>query len=315
MNQYPPLKSLVVLDAAIRHGSFSLAAEELCVTPGAVGQQIHKLEEWLGVPLFRRQIRQVQPTDEALSYWKRIQPALAQIVDASRKLRNQRDRSVWLSMPPGFAAKWFPRRMAGFLTKHPEVELHLNSTTALVDFERDPIDLAIRYFDGQDPSLDATLLYQDEARVYCRPDYAQALGLKQSRDLCRATLLATTMHPHWRQWLHRFGQLDAAQIDAVPSIHFDQALMAVEAAKQGQGVVMGSPFLVEEETAQGLLIEPFAEHLPLTNGYYVVHHRKLPIRPAALALKDWLIAQAGLPGQIEPDGAAQRRTVADSSPC
>ncbi|HBB79263.1 MAG TPA: LysR family transcriptional regulator, partial [Pseudomonas sp.] len=63
------------LDAAIRHSSFSLAAEELCVTPGAVGQQIQKLEEWLGTALFLRQTRQVLPTAEGLAYWRHIQPA------------------------------------------------------------------------------------------------------------------------------------------------------------------------------------------------------------------------------------------------
>ncbi len=289
MNQYPPLKSLVFLDAAIRHGSFSLAAKEFSVTPGAVGQQIQKLEEWLGVALFSRRIRQVVPTADGLAYWHRIQPALSQIVDASRILRKQRTKSVWLSMPPSFAAKWFTRRMAGFLTEHPDVELHLNTGRALVDFEREAIDLAIRYFDGLDHSLDATLLYKDEARVYCRPDYAARLGLMRTDDLTRAKLLETTIQPYWQPWLRRFSDLDDTRIKAIPSIHFDQAMMAIEAAKQGQGVVMSSPILLEEDLAQGLLFEPFGHCLPLDNGYYVVHHRKLDLRPAALALKNWLL--------------------------
>lgn len=292
MNQYPPLKSLVFLDAAMRHSSFSLAAEELCVTPGAVGQQIQKLEEWLGTSLFARQTRQVQPTAEGLAYWRRIQPALAQIADASRELKNRRSKSVSLSMPPSFAAKWLPRRLAGFVTRHPDVELHLSATTALVNFERDAIDLSIRYFQGDDPNLDATLLYRYEGRVYCRADYAAALALQQANDLQRATLLDTATQPYWQQWLHRFSRLDDTQIAAIPCIHFDQGLMAIEAAKQGQGVVMASPFLVEEEIAQGVLIEPFAHCLLLPTGYYVVHHRKLAIRPAAQALKDWLIGEA-----------------------
>ena len=275
----------------MRANSFSIAAEELCVTPGAVGQQIQKLEEWLGVPLFTRQIRQVLPTADGLAYWNRIQPALAQIIDASQKLKNSRSMGVWLSMPPSFAAKWFPRRMARFLTRHPEVELHLNSTAALVDFEREPVDLAIRYFDGNDPHLDTKLLYRDEARVYCSPAYAAALGLRRPEDLLRVTLLHTTVQPHWPDWLGRFSRLDDAQIAGVAGIHFDQSMTAIEAAKQGQGVVMTSPLLVEEETAEGALIEPFEYRLPLSIGYYVVHHRRLAIRPAALALKAWLIEE------------------------
>jgi len=292
MNDYPPFKSLISLDAAIRHSSFSLAAEELCVTPGAVGQQIQKLEEWLGTALFIRQTRQVLPTAEGLAYWRHIQPALSQIADASRELKSRRSKSVSLSMPPGFAAKWLPRRLADFVTRHPDVELHLSATTSLVNFERDAIDLTIRYFRDDDPNLDATLLYRYEGRVYCRPDYAAALALKQADDLQRTTLLDTTTQPYWPRWLQEFSQLDDSQIAAIPCIHFDQGLIAIEAAKQGQGVVMASPFLVEEELATGVLIEPFVHCLLLPTGYYIVHHRKLAIRPAALALKDWLIEQA-----------------------
>ena len=292
MSQYPPLKSLVFLDAAMRHNSFSLAAEELCVTPGAVGQQIQKLEEWLGIALFTRQTRQVLPTAEGLAYWRRIQPALAQIADASREVKRRRSNSVSLSMPPSFAGKWLPRRLAGFVTRYPDVELHLSATTALVNFERDAIDLTIRYFQDDDPNLDATLLYPYEGRVYCSPDYAAAVALKETEDLQRATLLDTATLPYWPQWLQRFSRLDDSRIAAIPCIHFDQGLIAIEAAKKSQGVVLASPFLIEEELAQGLLIEPFAHALQLPTGYYVVHHRKLALHPAAKALKDWLIEEA-----------------------
>lgn len=262
------------------------------MTPGAIGQQIQKLEEWLGVQLFTRQIRQVSPTPDGVAYWQQIRPALAQIVGASQKLRDSRSLSVALSMPPTFAAKWFPRRMVRFLTRHPEIELRFNTTAALIDFERDLIDLAIRYFDGNDPQLDATLLYRDEACVYCSPAYAENLTLKEPGDLLQATLLHTTMQPYWQKWLHQFSQLDAAAIADLPSINFDQALMAIEAAKQGQGVVMTSPLLVEEDVATSMLVEPFGHRLTVNNGYYLVHPKKVPLRPSALVFKGWLIEDA-----------------------
>jgi LysR family glycine cleavage system transcriptional activator len=292
MNRYPPLKALVAFDAAMRTSSFSLAAAELFVTPGAIGQQIQKLEEWLGVSLFVRQVRQVQPTEEALGYWKRIQPALAQIVDASNKLRDSRSMAVSLSMPPGFAAKWFTSRMANLLRRHPAIELHLNATPQVVDLEREPIDLAIRYFDGQAPELEATLLLQDEGRVYGSPRYLASLNAREPDDLLRATLLVTTLQPHWPAWLRAFSRLSDAQIAAIPRIHFDQSLMAIEAARQGQGLVMTSPHLVEAESADGSLAEPFPHVLSLAQGYYVVHHRRLPLRPAAVAVRQWLIEEA-----------------------
>jgi LysR family glycine cleavage system transcriptional activator len=287
-----PLKALICFEAAVRLNSFSLAADELCVTPGAVGQQIRNLEQWLGIALFSRQIRQVTPTAEGLAYWARIQPALAQIIGASEALRDRHDNGVWLTMPPSLAAKWFARRMSGFLRLHPDIELHLSSSTAVLDFARERVDLAIRHFDGEAGEEDAQLLLRDEARVYCSPDYAQALQLKKVEDLQRSTLLHNTLHPHWLQWLTQFSGMSQAQIGALPGIHFDQSLMAIEAARRGQGMVIASQWLVEEEIANGTLVEPFAQRLPLGKGYYLIQSRLSPPRPAVQALKAWLMEQA-----------------------
>lgn len=288
-----PVKALLAFDAAMKHTSFALAAAELHVTPGAVGQQIQKLEEWLGVPLFVRSTRQVQPTAEARHYWSTIAPALASIRQASDQLRLKQSNEVWVSIPPTLAAKWFAPRMAAFMTRHPGISLHLSASTALVDLERDRVDLSIRHFDGKDPSLHADLLWPDEIRLYCSPAYADRLRLRKPEDLARAMLLRTTFHPHWKEWLQRFSSLSGKQIDAIPSQHFDQGMLAIEAARHGQGAVLSSAVLTEAEIRDGSLCEPFACTLPLPKGYYVVHHRQAALRPAAVALRDWLREAAG----------------------
>lgn len=287
-----PIKSLLVFDAAMKHNSFTLAAEELHVTPGAVGQQIQKLEAWLGSPLFIRSTRQVAPTAEARNYWAAIQPALARIQHASDQLRLRQSSEVWLSIPPTLAAKWFAPRMAAFLTVTPGVSLHLSATTALADFERERVDLSIRHFDGDDPALQADLLWPDEIRLYCSPAYARTLRLKKPDDLVRGTLLHTTLHPHWKAWLQRFSSLAAKQVEAIPALHFDQGMLAIEAARHGQGAVLSSAILTEAEVRDGSLCEPFPHSLPVAKGYYVVHHRQAALRPAAVALKKWLLETA-----------------------
>lgn len=298
MNISPPLKALSCFDAAMRHNSFSLAADELNVTPGAVGQQVRNLEQWLGVSLFTRQIRRIQPTPDGLAYWARIQPALAQILDASQALRDRHSSNVWLSMPPSLAAKWFARRMANFLASSPGVSLHLSSSTTLTDFSSERADLAIRHFDGVDPELDVQLLHQDDARVYCSPAYARQGKLQSPGDLRGATLLHNTLHPHWPEWLARFAGMDSDEVTQITGIHFDQSLMAIEAARRDQGVVITSQWLTEEEMTSGALIEPFLERLPLSKGYYVVQPRHAIPRPAVQALKEWLIGQARTPSSL-----------------
>lgn len=290
MNAYPPLKSLLAFDAAMRHHSFVKAARDLSVTPGAVGQQIQNLESWLGTALFIRRVRQIEPTEAAVRYWAEIAPALARIASASTALKDRQSGEVRLSMPPSLAARWFARRMATFMNLHPDIVLHLNASTALADFAMSPAELAIRYFDGHAPGLDVRLMCRDDARLYCSPDYAARRGLAAPDDLRGATLLHSTMHPHWNAWLTAFTALSGPQIAAMPVQHFDMALVAIDAARQGQGVVLTSRLLTEEEVGTGSLIEPFACRLPLTQAFYVVHPAQVVLHPAAQQVADWLLA-------------------------
>jgi LysR family glycine cleavage system transcriptional activator len=289
MRAIPPLKALVALESAMRLGSFTLAADELSVTPGAIGQQIQKLEAWLGIALFIRQIRQVTPTAEGRAYFAQIQPAIAQIVEASRRVREARNQGVRLSMPPSLAAKWFAPRMADFLIAHPGIALNLSTSTAFVDFALDAVDLAIRYFNGIDANLSVQLLHADEARVYCSPAYAKQLKLKRPDDLQRATLLHNTLHPHWTSWLKRFSTLADGQIEKIGGLHVDQSLIAIEAAVRAQGVVLTSALLTEAEVADGSLIEPFDMALPLPTAYYLVHPHTTELQEGAKTLKAWFI--------------------------
>ncbi|AKJ69462.1 LysR family transcriptional regulator [Pandoraea thiooxydans] len=287
MRSTPPLKALPAFEAAMRLGSFTLASRELNVTPGAIGQQIQKLEEWLGVALFVRQIRQLTPTEDGRAYFAQIQPALAELVHASHRIRERRGNGVRLSMPPSFAAKWFAPRMADFLQANPGIALSLSTTTAMVDFELDGVDLAVRHFDGIDTRLSVQRLCDDEARAYCSPAYTKQHRLKRPDDLRAATLLHNTLHPHWAAWLARFSGLDGVRIEATAGIQFDQSLMAIDAAVRAQGVVLTSPLLVETELARGELIEPFDHALALAASYHLVHPATAEPRQAVQSLKAW----------------------------
>lgn len=288
MSNLPPLKSIVFFESSLRLGSFSLAANELFVTPGAVGQQIRKLEQWLGVTLFTRQVRQIQPTLEGTAYYARIQPALAQLIQASRSLRQQKNDAVWLTMPPSLAAKWFSHRMAGFLTAYPDITLHLSSSVNVVDFERDQVDLAIRYFDGQTDSLESTQLFPGKLRAYCSPQYGkQVTHLDQLLD---ATLIRNSSHAYWDEWLSQFTSFTTEQIQGIRSLHMNETSLAIETARQGQGIVLTMPELIEQEMAAGTLIQLFEHHISPKTGYFIVHQNKTALRPPVQILKDWLIA-------------------------
>lgn len=290
MKNLPPLRSLVAFEAAARHLSFAQAAEELYVTPGAVGQLIHKLEGWLGVKLFHREVRKVSLTEAGAAYFGRISTALGQISHASIVLKQRRHNEVRISMPPSFARKWFVPRMARFMDLHPDISLYISASEVLVDFDNESIDIAIRHFKAQESNrLDVELLFLDELRVYCSPRYCEKLELKQPENFAKATLLASKLHPYWERWFLQFTKLSGREIGEIPTIYFDQSHLAVDTAKRHQGVVLTSAPLVEHEIVSGELIEPFEARLPVNEGYYLVGPKgSFALGGAVEALRFWL---------------------------
>ena len=277
----------------MRLKSFALAADELNVTPGAIGQQIRKLEDWLGVELFARAVRQITPTADGLAYAARIAPALQQIRDASHQLRDQTNHAVRFVMPPSFAAKWFSKRMSRFLIAHPETSLHVGSSSILMDFDLDPVDLAVRYFNGKDERLETVLLYQGQAATFCAPAYRDRLDLNTPDDLVRATLLNDILHPWWEKWLGMFSGLSTPEIRGIKRVEIDQTSMAIEAAIHEQGVVLANPLLAEEDLAEGKLIQLFPDQVvEVPSGYYLVWPKNRELRAPVMEFRDWLLGEA-----------------------
>lgn len=284
------MRSLVAFEAAARQLSFTKAAEELYVTPGAVGQLIHKLEDWLGVKLFHREVRKVSLTEAGAAYFGRISIGLGHIAHASTLLKQRHHNEVRISMPPSFARKWFVPRMARFMDLHPEIRLNIDASAALADFDKEPIDIAIRHWKAYESSrFDMELLFIDELRVYCSPVYREKLKLHEPDDLAKATLLATRIHPYWGRWLRQFTTLSERETGEIPSIHFDASHLAIDTAKQHQGVVLTSTSLVEHEIASGEFIEPFEARLAVDEGYYLVGAKGcFALGGAVEALRSWL---------------------------
>jgi LysR family glycine cleavage system transcriptional activator len=214
-----------------------------------------------------------------------VKPALRRLETANLAVRGLRDSQVRLSMPPAFANSWFAKRMPLFTERHPEVQLHLSASTDTVDFNDATCDLAVRHFDGYGSDVNAELLLPDEVRVYCSPAYRERLQLHSLDDLPRATLLYTTSHAHWSQWLSSVGMSP----DSFTSrLKFDQSELAIDAARRDQGLVLTSPWLVEEDVQRGLLVAVFDSVLKTGKGYYLVRAKDVVLGEAAQLLRQWL---------------------------
>jgi LysR family glycine cleavage system transcriptional activator len=144
-----PLNGLRVLDAAARHLSFTRAADELAVTPAAVGQQIRALEDLLGVILFRRTSKGLELTDEAAAGLDAIREGFLRFEEGVQAMRAGQSSHVYtIACPRDFFAAWLSARLAAFREGSPQLRFALIGGDGDVDFAEANLDLAVRWSDG-----------------------------------------------------------------------------------------------------------------------------------------------------------------------
>jgi LysR family glycine cleavage system transcriptional activator len=147
--QLPPLNTLKAFEAAARHESFTRAAEELCVTQGAISQRVKALETELGIQLFKREHQSLIATSAGREYLGVVRTALDHIAAGTeRLLKHQHSGVLTVSTSPDFAAKWLVPRLSRFTEAHAEIDLRISATMPRVDFAREDVDVAVRHGDG-----------------------------------------------------------------------------------------------------------------------------------------------------------------------
>jgi LysR family glycine cleavage system transcriptional activator len=293
LDRLPPLSSLRAFEAVARRLSFSRAAEDLHVTPGAVSQQIRFLEEHLGESLFERTRRSVALTEAGMKMLPEIQAGLDTLSRAlSSRAAPHSAKALTISVAPSFASKWLLPRLGDFSDQHPDIDLRISATVGLADFKRDKVDLAIRLGRGNYPDLHAELLFGESLAPLCSPKLLVGKGrLRKPDDLKTYRLLHDTSIPgeheqsSWERWLHLAG---AKQVPAHRGTRFSLADLAMQAAIDGAGVVLGRMVLAEGDLVAGRLIRPFRVILPLDVSYFLVMPKGSMRRNEVQAFRDWL---------------------------
>ena len=290
MRQLPPMSTLRSFEAAARHLSFTKAAEELHVTHGAVSRAIRTLEDRLQVKLFKRNIRAVVLTQAGDSYFVVVRDLLDRLSAATVTLMDQQTSGVInVSTIDSFGAKWLVPRLFRFSQKHKDIDVRLSSSQQLANFESDGIDLVIRFGRGNYPGLQSELLVQENLTPVCSPKLmAGPHPPRTLADLKHHTLIHDEFPIDWVGWLKFAG---ASDIDARRGIRFQSSVHAVQAAVQGDGIVLGRSALVSDDLKAGRLIQPFKVVLPMDLAYYVVYPPSSIARPKVKAFRDWLFEE------------------------
>ena len=293
----PSLNGLRAFEAAARHMSFTRAAAELNVTQTAISHQIRRLEEQLGTKLFIRRNRALSLTREAREYLPSIRSAFEDLRQATARLRRpEREGVLTVSTTASLATKWLVSRVAAFQDAHPGIAVRISTSAHLVDFQREEVDVAVRYGRGHWPGLRAEWLMAERLFPVCSPALLAAKPLREPTDLADHTLLHTSVsREDWQLWLTAAGL--PLSIAARRGLTFDQGFMAVQAAVEGLGVALGRTRLVEADLAAGRLVAPFDIALPQDAGYYVVSPVATAESAKVALFRRWLIASA-TPGAL-----------------
>jgi LysR family glycine cleavage system transcriptional activator len=285
----PSLNGLRAFEAVARHMSFTKAAEELNVTQTAVSHQIRRLEAELGVPLFLRLNDGLALSEDGQAYLPGIRAAFHELRYSTEQLLESRDKSVLtISTLVSFASKWLLPRLPSFQQAFPAIDVRISASTERVDFRKDAIDAAIRYGRGDWKGLRADFLMSDEVFPVCSPALAQTL--RAPADLANHTLLQVSgvTAGDWGAWLRAAGQ--PLQLAEGPRMTFDLAMMAVQAAVDGQGVCIGRSTYVEDDLRAGRLVAPFGLRLKDELGFYLVTPHETAESKKIVAFRTWLLA-------------------------
>ena len=295
----PPLSSLPCFEAAARLLNFSKAADELNVTPGAISRAIKHLEDQLNVLLFERKTRSVRLTAVGEPYAQAVRDALEQLAAATALATARRSEStLTVSTSDGFAGRWLVPRLYRFHRAHGGVDVRVSTTGKLTNFLGDGIDIAIRYGSGSYPGLTSEFLTDEEVFPVCSPTLLRgAHPLRKPEDLKHHTLIRDTYPIDWAAWL---SSANVKGVNPHKGLTFDSYTFAVEAAAQGEGVVLGRTMLVAADLAAGRLVRPFKHTLKAFSSFYVVYPPEAIRRRKVKIFRDWLFSEIDQQGASSP---------------
>jgi LysR family glycine cleavage system transcriptional activator len=286
-DRLPPLQLLRTFETAARLLSFKDAAEALHVTPSAISHQMKQLEEHLGIDLFSRVNRGLQLTAAGQQYRHEVADALGRLTRSTDDLHRRFGRpALRASILPLMAADLIIPALQSFQTKHPDIELRIETSIQMADFAKSDLDVAIRFGLGDWPGLACEKICNIIGTPVCSPNYAHANKLKEIDDIRHCQLIGLPLEE--RAW-ERLAEAAGLQ-DFKPehSLFLDSLLSTSRAAEQGLGLAIGLFPLMSPLLQSGRLVAPFPIWVPVPEAYYMVWRPEDSNRPALTAFRDWI---------------------------
>lgn len=311
----PSLDLLRGFEAAARQLSFTRAAGELFLTQSAVSRQVQALEEQLGTALFERHHREIRLTAAGQKLYRATSDAMRLLTEAATDIRAGTSTTVTVSCTMGFASLWLVPRLMDFRTEHPGIDIHIAANNKILDIDREPIDLAVRYCPADQAPAGSQRLFGEEVFPVCAPGLLGIGGrpLETPEDLRHHVLLEqeeAALRPasSWNAWLEAMGLHRLQPAGTLRFAQYDQLILA---AIDGQGVALGISPLVRRYVSQNRLAVPFQRRIASPRAYHLITARRAAGRPDVAAFAEWLMRHASqesdavAPDANEPAAAAR----------
>ena len=292
------MNALPAFEAVSRLGSVSKAADELCVSQGAVSQQLRNLEDYLGCELFVRGPNSISLSDDGESFARVVQNTLGEIAEAADSVKqSSRRHELTVSLGPGMAINWVMPNLADFYRQNPDINVVLDQSIGLVNFRNDGVDAAIRFSDGNIEDLEYVFLFRPRLCPVASPDYLDENGELESLanpaghrliDYRYRSRSIRSQHIHWEDVV-----ADNRIDPEIPMLIFPDEFQSLAAALQGRGIALVPRYLMETQLQAGQIRMANDESVPSRFSYYFVWPSEARPNPARDAFRDWLLQSFG----------------------
>lgn len=290
--QIPSTHAMRCFEAAARHLSFTLAAEELNMTQSAVSKQVAMLEYTLKIQLFIRIRQRLQLSPPGQLYLHEVTHILNLIEDASLEMLSYGDRaeSIRIATHPSFGTNWLIPVLQGFAQQHPHIELSFQDYVEPTDLNSVDVDVAFIHGEGRWDKLTTVKLFDEIMVPVCSPamrDHyaghdADHIYLHEPLLQCRTRAAA---------WADFFSRFEIDHPNGYRGTRFETWTSVIAAAEHDFGIALVPEFLVAQPLSTGRLVKPTGHELDQSGAYYIAYPEHYSAEPKIVALTEWITAQ------------------------
>jgi len=287
----PPLHALQAFVAVARARNLTRAAVQMNLTVSALSHQMRALEQRLNQRLLLRGPRGVTLTADGERLLEATAAHIEGIERVFARVRERNTDTLTISALPLFSSSWLMPRLPVFMAMHPGLEINLQTSATLVDFEHEAVDAALRLGDGQWPGLTAEHLFEEWIVPMASPKLLGRRRQPRPDELGKWPLLGESDddNARWRRWFARFGGTPPRRYAA----SFSEAESLHRAAAEGIGIVLGRMILAKPLLDNGSLVVLTDQRMPAGYSHYLVYPSRSADYAPLLAFRAWLHPEIG----------------------